>query len=58
MLIRLAGGIAHLVLPERSLSVLVAAADNTGGAAVAAALPEVETDDRELPVRFWWARAS
>ena len=58
VLIRLAGGLAYLRLRERSLRVMVAAPSDVDAAgihaAVAGALPEAETDDREVPVRFWW----
>ena len=63
VLIRLASGIAHLTLRERSLRVSVAASDEVCAGnvseVIATALPEVEQepDDREVPVRFWWSHS-
>lgn len=58
VLVRLPAGICHLILSERSLTVRVAAPDRASATRVreevAAALPEVDIGDREVPVRFWW----
>lgn len=58
VLVRLPAGICHLILSERSLTVRVAARDRASATRVreevAAALPEVDIGDREVPVRFWW----
>ena len=57
-LVRLPEGICHLILSERSLIVRIAARDRASAmrvrGEVLAALPEVESGDREVPVRFWW----
>lgn len=56
--IRLPMGIGHLTLSERSLTFRIAAADRSAAMQVrrkiAQALPEVDSADREVPVRFWW----
>jgi hypothetical protein len=57
-LVRLPEGICQLILSERSLIVRIAARDRASAmrvrGEVLAALPEVESGDREVPVRFWW----
>lgn len=57
-LVRVEHGICHLVLRERSLTVRVAARDGASAErvleAIADSLPEVDSEDREVPVHFWW----
>jgi hypothetical protein len=57
-LVRLPDGIAHIILTERSLVVRIAASSQSAAAcvrsAVSTALPEVDEEDIEAPVRFWW----
>ena len=58
VLVRVDHAICHLILHERSLVARVAAACDNGAeealAAVASALPEVDSTDREVSARFWW----
>jgi hypothetical protein len=59
VLVRVEHAICHLILHERSLVARVAAASAAGAeralAAVASALPEVDSTDREVSARFWWS---
>lgn len=58
LLVRLDGGVAHLILTGRSLVVRGAAASERGleklHHLVRAALPEAGADDLEVPIRLWW----